>query len=530
MFRLLSNTKIGVRLAIAFALVACLLGALSIASNVELSRVFQNVQQLNERTIPSLQAIAQMEAASTRVRRYHLIHVLAASAEQKADADKTMDAEVQKFVAAYGQYDTLLVANEHDRQNLTEVGAAWQAYLSGWQQMRVLSEQAANDAIAFSNARGQIVGPQSLTFRKVSAALDAMRSYKRELAEDAARQAETSFRDARLLLVLGSGAILLLLIVLAIAITRSVTAPLTPAVQAANAIARGDLTATITAQGRDEIADLMHAMADMRANLEHLIGEIRASVESVAGASKQIASGNQDLSARTEAQASSLQQTAASMEELNTAVRRNVESSQTASELAAATAQIACEGGVAVQRAVATMGEISAASKKISEIIGVINDIAFQTNILALNAAVEAARAGEQGRGFAVVAAEVRRLAQRAAEAAHQIQELITRSVERVEAGVTIVQEAGEKMSRIVESARRVSTLVEEISVASREQAAGIDQINAAVGRLDGATQQNAALVEQSAAAATSLSEQARALRGAVAAFQTPPTDETLTC
>ena len=528
MFRLLSGTKIGVRLAIAFATVAALVGALSIASDVELSRVVRNVQEFNEHTVPSLQAIAQMEAASTRVRRYHLIHVLAASAEQKSDADKTMDAELAKFVAAYEQYDKVLAADRQDRQNLAEVDAAWQTYLNAWKQLRPLSDQALNDAAAFSKAREQITGPQSLLFRKVSAALDAMRGYKRQLAESAVQQAQTSFSQARRLLLAGSGTILALLLVLGFVITRSVTAPLMPAVQAANAIARGDLTATITADGRDEIAELMQAMGGMRTNLERLIAEIRASVESVAGASKQIVVGNQDLSARTEAQASSLEQTVTSMEELTTAVRRNVESSQAANELAAATTQIASEGGAAVQRAVATMGEISKASKKISEIIGVINDIAFQTNILALNAAVEAARAGAQGRGFAVVAAEVRRLAHRATEAARQIQELITTSVERVEAGVTIVEEAGEKMTKIVDSARRVSTLVEEISVASREQAAGIDQINVAVSRLDGATQQNAALVEQSAAAAASLSEQARALRGVVAAFHTTQASDTV--
>jgi len=530
MFRFLSNTKIGVRLAVAFAIVAAFLAVLSIASDVELSRVFRDVRELNERTIPSLQAIAQMEAASTRARRYHLIHVLAASAQQKADAEKTMDAELARFAAAFEQYERVLIADEHDRQNLAEVGTTWQRYLAAWQQMRPLSDQALNDALTFSKAREQVTGPLSLLFRKVSAALDAMGGYKRQLAEGAAQQAEDSFADARLLLLTGSGAILVLLVVLAVVITRSVTTPLLPAVHAANAIARGDLTATIAVQGKDEISELMHAMGEMRTNLERLMGEIRTSVESVAGASDQIAVGNQDLSARTEAQASSLEQTVATMEELTTAVRRNVESSQAANELAAVTTRIASEGGAAVQRAVATMDEISTASKKISEIIGVINDIAFQTNILALNAAVEAARAGEQGRGFAVVAAEVRRLAQRAAEAAQQIQELITTSVQRVEAGVSIVEEAGEKMTKIVESARRVSTLVEEISVASREQAAGIDQINVAVSRLDGATQQNAALVEQSAAAAASLSEQARALRVVVAAFQMPQATDTVSC
>jgi methyl-accepting chemotaxis protein len=523
MTQFLSNMKIGARLGGAFALVFLLVASLTITAYVQLSGVYANLRLLTESTVPTLQAIAVMDAAATRARRYNLIHVLAESEEQKRAADKTLASETEKFDRAYEKYARDLVADEHDRQNLAAVASAWHSYLAAWDETRTISNAGLSDRSAFERARTEITTSLSGTFRKVSEALDAMRAYDQGLADQAATQARSSFARARVIFAAGSGAILAALVALGVVITRSLIVPLASALRAANAIASGDLTAPITVDGRDELSELMAAMAEMQTNLERLIGEIRASVESVTGASREIAAGNQDLSARTEAQASSLEQTAASMEELTVAVKRTFESSQSANELAMATTQIAYEGSAAVERVVATMAEISTASKRISEIIGVINEIAFQTNMLALNAAVEAARAGEQGRGFAVVAAEVRSLARRAAGAAREIEDLIQTSVARVATGVDLVEDAGKKMTKIVQSVRGVSALVEEISVASREQASGIDQINVAVTQLDGATQQNAALVEESAAAATSLNDQARALSAVVGGFRTTP-------
>jgi methyl-accepting chemotaxis protein len=309
-------------------------------------------------------------------------------------------------------------------------------------------------------------------------------------------------------------------IALSLVLTRSVVVPVRAARAAAEAIAAGDLTGEITARSRDELGQLMQSMAKMVLSLRSIVGVVRTSSDSIATGSTQIATGNADLSQRTEEQASNLQQTAASMEELTSTVNANAATARAAEELAGSASQIAAQGGAVVGQVVGTMEAITASSKKIVDIIGVIDGIAFQTNILALNAAVEAARAGEQGRGFAVVASEVRSLAQRSAAAAKEIKGLITDSVEKVEAGSHQVGEAGRTMADIVAQVKRVNELIGEISHASQEQKQGIGQVSDAVTQLDQVTQQNAALVEESAAAADSLSQQARKLVDAVGAFK----------
>jgi methyl-accepting chemotaxis protein len=301
---------------------------------------------------------------------------------------------------------------------------------------------------------------------------------------------------------------------------RFVIHPLDEAVGVANRIAEGDLTVRIESHSRDEIGQLLQALKDMNESLSGIVGGVRNTTDSISTAAQQIAAGNSDLSQRTEEQASSLEETASSMEELTSTVKQNAENAKQANQLAANASDIAVKGGLAVNEVVQTMVSISSSSKKIVDIISVIEGIAFQTNILALNAAVEAARAGEQGRGFAVVAAEVRNLAQRSAAAAKEIKTLIGDSVDKVDAGSKQVDQAGATMNEIVSAVKRVTDIMAEIAAASSEQSAGIDQVNRAIIQMDDVTQQNAALVEEAAAAAEAMQEQAGSLMEAVSIFK----------
>ena len=324
------------------------------------------------------------------------------------------------------------------------------------------------------------------------------------------------------MLALGLAAIVAA-IALAVVITRSITRPLHRAVSVAETVAGGDLTMHVGSSAQDETGQLLRALDAMGARLRDTVGQVRHGAESIALASSEIASGNLDLSSRTEEQASALQQTAASMEQMTSTVRQNADNASEANQLAQSTSDMAVRGGKVVGSVVTTMGDIHSASRKIVDIIGVIDGIAFQTNILALNAAVEAARAGEQGRGFAVVASEVRTLAQRSASAAKEIKGLIDESVKQVDAGNRLVEEAGTVISDVVAGVRRVTDIVGEISAASQEQTSGLEQVNLAISQMDQVTQQNAALVEEAAAATGSLESQATQLVQAVAVFRIHP-------
>ncbi|MBE7368794.1 methyl-accepting chemotaxis protein [Ramlibacter pallidus] len=342
---------------------------------------------------------------------------------------------------------------------------------------------------------------------------------EKKLAQESYEQAASTSRQA---LVLLSGILLAAVFAAAVAallMSRAIVSPLRQAIGVAARIAKGDLTTEVTVRGRDETADLLRALDEMVQNLRQLVGEVSGGARMVADTSAQIAQGNQDLSQRTEEQASTLEETASSMEELTSTVSLNAQNARQASQLSVSASDIARKGGQVVGQVVTTMTGISESSRKISDIIGVIDGIAFQTNILALNAAVEAARAGEQGRGFAVVAAEVRNLAQRSAAAAKEIKGLIGESVDKVDTGAKLVDAAGRTMDEIVASVKKVSDLVAEIAAASEEQDAGIQQVNTAVTQMDQVVQQNASLVEEAAAATESMKGQAASLLRMVSRF-----------
>ncbi|NHQ93112.1 methyl-accepting chemotaxis protein [Janthinobacterium lividum] len=385
---------------------------------------------------------------------------------------------------------------------------------------------------AFKEAMGQVLAFNSEGAAKVIATrIDPLN--KTTLADinkllDLQHVAQQSFMDdslaadARLMTVLFilGGAAVAIGAWCAIFITRSITVPLSGALAVAQKVAAGELTSRVVVQGKDETSALQQALKDMNESLVQTVSDVRKGTETITVASREIASGNADLSARTETQASSLEETASSMEELTSTVKQNADNARQANQLAVSASSVAEQGGKVVAQVVDTMGSIKDSSRKIVDIIGVIDGIAFQTNILALNAAVEAARAGEQGRGFAVVASEVRNLAQRSAGAAKEIKGLIGDSVNKVDAGSRLVDEAGQTMGLIVTSIRQVADIMGEITAATQEQSHGIEEVNQAIAQMDQMTQQNAALVEEAAAAAESMQEQAQNLGAAVSIFK----------
>ena len=376
-------------------------------------------------------------------------------------------------------------------------------------------------------AAGDPAGAGKLADTHYQAALVVYKDAVQQIAEaqraqidQMAQEIRQNHRSARLMLIVLSAVAVLLGALFAWRLTVGIVHPMRGAVELAQKVAAGDLSTEVRADSQDEVGQLLAALKTMNDSLHKVVGEVRNGTDTIATASSQIASGNQDLSSRTEQQASSLEQTAASMEELTSTVKQNADNARQANQLAVSASEVAVRGGSVVNKVVDTMDSINSSSRKIVDIIGVIDGIAFQTNILALNAAVEAARAGEQGRGFAVVASEVRSLAQRSAAAAKEIKGLIDDSVGKVEAGSQQVAEAGRTMEEIVTSVQRVTDIMGEISAATQEQTTGIEQINQAITQMDQVTQQNAALVEQAAAAAASLQEQAGSLSQVVRVFQ----------
>src|SRR5450830_23555 len=513
----LRQFKIGARLGLAFALVLLLLSLLGGFGIYQMSQANFYAKDLGTNWLPSVKVLGDVRATFNEARRASLRHVLETSPEgkqaQRQVYEQAANTKLPKLFALYEP----MIASPEEKQAYEKIRSGWSEHAALDKKQMDLSDGSENDLIA---ARKLAVGDAAQSFSAVMAALTKDVEINIAGADNATAAAAASYQQA---LIVSSSVIVIALLLgalLAVMVTRSITQPLTVGVTVAEAVAQGDLTSKFDVQGRDEPADLLRALQHMNDRLVDIVGQVRLSSDSIATGSAEITTGNADLSQRTEQQASNLEETAASMEELNSTVKTNADTAQQASRLATDATQAAEQGGAVVGRVVATMQDISASSKKISDIIGVIDGIAFQTNILALNAAVEAARAGEQGRGFAVVASEVRSLAGRSAEAAKEIKSLISASVEKVESGTRLVGNAGNTMTEIVASVQRVSALINEISSASMEQSSGISQIGDAVNQLDQVTQQNAALVEESAAAADSLKNQSQRLAELVSVFK----------
>jgi methyl-accepting chemotaxis protein-1 (serine sensor receptor) len=509
------NLSIKARLIFVLAFMAVLLLAIGVIGMVGMSKTEAGLKTVYvDRTIPLVNL--------SRIRSLILLNQIAITG---AIADQS-----PAFVSEK--------ANEVDN-NIAEITKLWDAYMATYltPEEKVLAEKFAVDRKAFVveglkpavaalrmadfEAAKQILATKIRPlYSEVGKGNEALINLQKEVArqeyEKAASLNAILHKLGLIAIIAGLG----LAAWIGFVLIRAITRPLDAAVKLARAVAAGDLTQRIDIHSKDEIGQLMQALKDMTDSLATIVSQVRTGTESVASASNQIATGNLDLSSRTEEQASSLEETASSMEELTSTVKQNAENARQANQLVVSTADIAVKGGHVVGQVVDTMASIKDSSRKIADIIGVIDSIAFQTNILALNAAVEAARAGEQGRGFAVVASEVRNLAQRSAGAAKEIKSLIEDSVDKVDAGGKLVDDAGKTMDEIVTSVKRVTDIMSEIAAASQEQSAGIEQVNQAIAQMDEVTQQNAALVEEAAAAAESLQDQAGMLSQAVSVFK----------
>jgi methyl-accepting chemotaxis protein len=508
------NLRIGVRLGLSFAFVlVLLLSVVGIGIN-RLSDVDEKLDNVVDERYPQVLLAFEVQHGVDSIVR----NVRAVLLEKTPEgAAKTMDSIVAAR-AKVGEAMEKLEESLHDpetRAIFASVKEHRATFIAGQQEFMQMMK-ANNREGALEIALGRLRTDQHNYQASIGKLVAKLGDEVKHAGEEAKR---THDSGRNIMLALGALAFVLAG-VMGYFVTVSITAPIQQAVTVAQTVAAGDLTSRIDVTTSDETGRLLAALKAMNENLSGIVAQVRQSSDSIATGSSQIATGNQDLSQRTEEQASNLQQTAASMEQLTSTVKNNADTARAANQMANSARDVAAQGGMVVGQVVQTMEAITLASRKIADITGVIDSIAFQTNILALNAAVEAARAGEQGRGFAVVAGEVRTLAQRSAEAAREIKSLIGDSTEKVETGSRLVGDAGRTMEDIVTQVKRVNDMLAEITAATHEQTTGIGQINDAVTQLDQVTQQNAALVEESAAAAESLKQQATRLVGAVAAFR----------
>jgi len=510
----MKNLKIGTRLGIAFA---ALLVLMSIITGIGVWRL-QSVGNLTDFMVNDALAKERLVNSFYKSIELNVGRIVAAAKNADPVQQKFYKDQIVATIArnnGYVKQMEELIQDDEGKKLLNEINERRKVVIAD--NGAVFKEKDAGNEDAARKIVEDKLMPDSQLYL---AAIEKLSNRQSDSITQLTAQVDDLFRTARKLMIALGGIALFGGIALAWAITRSITQPLVKAVDVASRVAQGDLGTTITVESRDETGQLMAALKGMNDNLVNIVGQVRTGTDTIATASAEIANGNLDLSSRTEQQAGSLEETAAAMEQLTSTVRQNAENARQANQLAASASEVATQGGKVVGQVIDTMGSINDSSKKIVDIISVIDGIAFQTNILALNAAVEAARAGEQGRGFAVVASEVRSLAQRSASAAKEIKELITDSVEKVDSGSKLVENAGATMTEVVASVKRVTDIVAEISAASTEQSTGIEEVNRAIVLMDESTQQNAALVEEAAAAARAMQDQAASLAQIVGIFK----------
>ena len=513
------NLMISTRLSAAFAVLTAILLVVVTTAIVQMGNMNAATKEITSNWLPSVELVNRMNTNTSDLRIAELSHVMNTDEKAMAAIEKDMSDTLAAYQKNHDDYVKLI--SDADERRLYEAFAAeWKQYMALHDTAIAMSRKNEND-----QAKRLLEGDGRRLFDSASDSLVKLAERNRLGSTAASRNSDDAFAEARMAMAVAAVLAMATAVAAALWLIRSITVPLGRAVAALDRVAAGDLTAQIESSSNDETGQLLAALQRMQASLGRIVGQVRASSDSIATGSAQIATGNVDLSQRTEEQASNLQQTAASMDQISGTVKTSAETAEQASRLASSASASAVKGGQVVGQVVDTMQDIAASSKKIADIIGVIDGIAFQTNILALNAAVEAARAGEQGRGFAVVASEVRSLAGRSAEAAKEIKTLIGASVDKVEAGTRQVNEAGSSMNEIVSQVRSVSQMIEELANAAGQQATGVGQIGAAVQQLDQVTQQNAALVEESAAAAESLKHQAAALAEVVSVFKVTDTE-----